>query len=169
MAKISAVFNKINLLRERYYKVSTGKEDLIKLISEDTNSYTWGKFYFQTNYGLTLGMTFTNGLYFDAKYFVCPIKISGLDADGSVVAADFEQRLFSVAVGYAFSLDSKEPKKPRAPKAAAPAAPVQEMPAAEPTTVEAPSPDQVIGSKNSELPIEQRPLDSSDFADPAPQ
>src|ERR1700690_2032854 len=34
MAKISAVFNKINLLRERYYKASTGKDALIKLISE---------------------------------------------------------------------------------------------------------------------------------------
>src|ERR1035437_968074 len=34
MAKISAVFNKINLLRERYYKASTGKDALIKLIGE---------------------------------------------------------------------------------------------------------------------------------------
>jgi Fic family protein len=34
MAKVSAVFNKINSLRERYYKASTGKEALIKLISE---------------------------------------------------------------------------------------------------------------------------------------
>jgi Fic family protein len=34
MAKISAVFNKINLLRKRYYKASTGKDALIKLISE---------------------------------------------------------------------------------------------------------------------------------------
>ena len=34
MAKISAVFNKINLLRERYYKASMGKDALIKLISE---------------------------------------------------------------------------------------------------------------------------------------
>src|ERR1035437_5234790 len=34
MAKISAVFNKINLLRERYYKASTGKDALIKLIAE---------------------------------------------------------------------------------------------------------------------------------------
>ena len=34
MAKISAVFNKINLLRERYYQASTGKDALIKLISE---------------------------------------------------------------------------------------------------------------------------------------
>src|SRR3989344_2254572 len=34
MAKVSAVFNKIGLLRERYYKASTGKEALIKLISE---------------------------------------------------------------------------------------------------------------------------------------
>lgn len=34
MTKVSAVFNKINLLRERYYKASTGKETLIKLIGE---------------------------------------------------------------------------------------------------------------------------------------
>ena len=34
MAKISAVFNKISFLRERYYKASTGKESLIKLVSE---------------------------------------------------------------------------------------------------------------------------------------
>jgi len=34
MAKISAVFNKISLLRERYYKASTGKEALIKLVGE---------------------------------------------------------------------------------------------------------------------------------------
>src|ERR1035437_2829352 len=34
MAKTSVVFNKINQLRERYYKTSTGKEALIKLISE---------------------------------------------------------------------------------------------------------------------------------------
>jgi len=34
MAKISAVFNKISFLRERYYKASTGKEALIKLVSE---------------------------------------------------------------------------------------------------------------------------------------
>ena len=34
MAKTLAVFNKINSLRERYYKVSTGKESLIKLINE---------------------------------------------------------------------------------------------------------------------------------------
>jgi Fic family protein len=34
MAKTSAVFNKINLLRERYYKASIGKDALIKLISE---------------------------------------------------------------------------------------------------------------------------------------
>ena len=34
MAKISAVFNKINSLRERYYKASTGKDALIKLIRE---------------------------------------------------------------------------------------------------------------------------------------
>jgi len=34
MAKISAVFNKINLLRERYYRASTGKDALIKLVSE---------------------------------------------------------------------------------------------------------------------------------------
>ena len=34
MAKILNVFKKINSLRERYYKVSTGKEALIKLIAE---------------------------------------------------------------------------------------------------------------------------------------
>ncbi len=34
MAKISAVFNKISSLRERYYKASIGKEALIKLVSE---------------------------------------------------------------------------------------------------------------------------------------
>ena len=34
MAKTPTVFNKISSLRERYYKVSTGKESLIKLISE---------------------------------------------------------------------------------------------------------------------------------------
>lgn len=34
MAKISSVFNKINLLRERYYKASIGKDALIKLVSE---------------------------------------------------------------------------------------------------------------------------------------
>jgi Fic family protein len=34
MAKVSAVFNKISLLRERYYKASTGKEALIRLVSE---------------------------------------------------------------------------------------------------------------------------------------
>lgn len=34
MAKISAVFNKISTLRERYYKASTGKEVLISLVSE---------------------------------------------------------------------------------------------------------------------------------------
>jgi hypothetical protein len=34
MAKTSTVFNKINTLRERYYKASIGKEALIKLISE---------------------------------------------------------------------------------------------------------------------------------------
>ena len=34
MAKTSAVFNKISLLRERYYNASTGKDALIKLISE---------------------------------------------------------------------------------------------------------------------------------------
>ncbi|MCR4334448.1 MAG: Fic family protein [Patescibacteria group bacterium] len=34
MAKISAVFNKISLLRERYYKALIGKDALIKLISE---------------------------------------------------------------------------------------------------------------------------------------
>ncbi|MCX6757779.1 MAG: Fic family protein [Candidatus Nomurabacteria bacterium] len=34
MAKIPAVFNKINSLRERYYKASTGKEALINLVSE---------------------------------------------------------------------------------------------------------------------------------------
>ena len=34
MAKVSTVFNKINSLRERYYEASTGKDALIKLISE---------------------------------------------------------------------------------------------------------------------------------------
>ncbi len=34
MAKTSTAFNKINTLRERYYKASIGKEALIKLISE---------------------------------------------------------------------------------------------------------------------------------------
>ncbi|MBM2818121.1 MAG: hypothetical protein HW401_711 [Parcubacteria group bacterium] len=34
MAKTLAAFNKINTLRERYYKASTGKDALIKLISE---------------------------------------------------------------------------------------------------------------------------------------
>lgn len=34
MSKTPAVFNKINSLRERYYKASAGKEALIKLISE---------------------------------------------------------------------------------------------------------------------------------------
>ncbi len=34
MAKASILFNKINLLRERYYKASLGKEALIKLVSE---------------------------------------------------------------------------------------------------------------------------------------
>ena len=34
MVKVSAVFNKINILRERYYKASTGKDALIKLVSE---------------------------------------------------------------------------------------------------------------------------------------
>lgn len=34
MSRIPAVFNKINALRERYYKASTGKESLIGLISE---------------------------------------------------------------------------------------------------------------------------------------
>jgi len=34
MAKTPAVFNKINSLRERYYKASTGKEALIKLVNE---------------------------------------------------------------------------------------------------------------------------------------
>lgn len=34
MPKTFHVFSKVNLLRERYYKVSTGKEALIKLISE---------------------------------------------------------------------------------------------------------------------------------------
>jgi Fic family protein len=34
MAKTPAVFNKINSLRERYYKASIGKESLIKLVSE---------------------------------------------------------------------------------------------------------------------------------------
>ena len=34
MAKVLNVFNKVNGLRERYYKASTGKEALIKLIAE---------------------------------------------------------------------------------------------------------------------------------------
>jgi len=34
MTKVPAVFNKINLLKERYYKALIGKEALIKLISE---------------------------------------------------------------------------------------------------------------------------------------
>ena len=34
MTKVPAVFNKISLLRERYYKASTGKEALIALIGE---------------------------------------------------------------------------------------------------------------------------------------
>jgi Fic family protein len=34
MAKVSTIFNKISLLRERYYKASIGKDALIKLISE---------------------------------------------------------------------------------------------------------------------------------------
>ncbi|MBI1974560.1 MAG: Fic family protein [Candidatus Zambryskibacteria bacterium] len=34
MAKTSVAFNKINILRERYYKASIGKDALIKLISE---------------------------------------------------------------------------------------------------------------------------------------
>lgn len=34
MAKILNVFNKINSLRERYYKAATGKDSLIKLIAE---------------------------------------------------------------------------------------------------------------------------------------
>ena len=34
MAKISAVFNKINALRERYYRAAAGKEALIALINE---------------------------------------------------------------------------------------------------------------------------------------
>jgi len=34
MAKTPAVFSKINVLRERYYKASTGKDALIKLVSE---------------------------------------------------------------------------------------------------------------------------------------
>jgi len=34
MTKVLSVFNKINLLRERYYKASTGKEALIELVSE---------------------------------------------------------------------------------------------------------------------------------------
>jgi len=34
MPKVSAVFNKINLLRERYYKASIGKDALISLIGE---------------------------------------------------------------------------------------------------------------------------------------
>lgn len=34
MAKVLSVYNKINSLRERYYKASTGKEALIKLVGE---------------------------------------------------------------------------------------------------------------------------------------
>ena len=34
MAKVLSAFNKISLLRERYYRASTGKEALIKLINE---------------------------------------------------------------------------------------------------------------------------------------
>lgn len=34
MAKVLSVFNKISTLRERYYKTSTGKEALIKLVGE---------------------------------------------------------------------------------------------------------------------------------------
>ena len=34
MTKILSAYNKINFLRERYYKASVGKEDLIKLVSE---------------------------------------------------------------------------------------------------------------------------------------
>ena len=34
MAKVLNIYNKINFLRERYYKLLTGKEDLIKLIAE---------------------------------------------------------------------------------------------------------------------------------------
>ena len=34
MPKVSAVFNKINLLRERYYKASIGKDALISLVGE---------------------------------------------------------------------------------------------------------------------------------------
>src|SRR3989304_1380907 len=34
MAKISAVSNRISILRERYYKASSAKEALIKIISE---------------------------------------------------------------------------------------------------------------------------------------
>lgn len=34
MAKMSAIFKKINLLRERYYAVATGKEALIKILGE---------------------------------------------------------------------------------------------------------------------------------------
>src|SRR3989344_155507 len=34
MAKTPAVFNKINTLRERYYKASTDKDALVKLVSE---------------------------------------------------------------------------------------------------------------------------------------
>src|SRR6185503_1177225 len=34
MVKIASVFNKINSLRERYYKASIGKDSLIKLIGE---------------------------------------------------------------------------------------------------------------------------------------
>ena len=35
MAKTLNIFNKISSLRERYYKASTGKEALIKLIAEN--------------------------------------------------------------------------------------------------------------------------------------
>ena len=34
MAKVTAIYNKINLLRERYYKASIGKDALINLINE---------------------------------------------------------------------------------------------------------------------------------------
>src|SRR3989344_7924710 len=34
MAKILNVFNKVSSLRERYYKASTGKESLIRLVGE---------------------------------------------------------------------------------------------------------------------------------------
>ena len=34
MVKILNVFNKVNSLRERYYKASVGKDALVKLISE---------------------------------------------------------------------------------------------------------------------------------------